>query len=559
MQESYEGKKDGKTQPLSPQDKKKFCDLAKFIARSLAQVHDFGPSHPISQQSITQALNTLTGLLQEKGNIPLYVAEKKLRYGEDILEEKNPVVDRLIQMFISIKLVSVEFENGFGKDDLINLLILLAQKPQDIAAGGGIEEMIKQKNIGHLKINPVRYALVGESEKVVSGQTAEITDNELKELERIIAEGEKKLQEDEESQESSDEKILGLIEPTLKETATQSDFSNKLISEPVEEASSIIEAVRLANKVGGEKAKGILFSINKKLGSVRDDLYHFFAQNKDEEETASQTYKSASILGKELGKQIKAVQVKSELAEALQQMNNILNMIIDQAEAQKLLSSFLKGEKTLKKKVALLKGVAQRIKQSADFEFLLKKMLLLRNMPEAQVNELFESKGAMLEELEKQKTERLHEDLSSMLQKLSEKQIDINETAEKINELVQNQAKLINRKLQQENVKLNSLAKIYGESFADIEQGVILLDEHGRVIYINATAQQLTGFKATDTMDPKLLEKLQDYQNGDISSFFQNSGTFPGNEKFIKSLSSLKNIRKDESGRIISLIFKAVT
>ncbi len=423
---------------LSPEEKKKLSDMVKFLSRAVSQTHDFGPEHPLSKASIEQCFSALSNLLLEKGNIIIYIAEQKLRYGDTILEEKNVVVDKIINLFSTIKLVSLQFESGFTQQDFLSFLSLLGQRPQDILAAGGVEKLVKERNIAHLKLNPIKYELIGMDEKVISKET---------------------------------EQLLSLIDVSLREETEKSIFVDKLVKDPLDEAHAIIEAMRMVNKVGGEKAKGIICSVTSKLNQFRDSLYEFLAEGKEDEAT-KQNYKSAEVLGKELTKQLKTIQVLPEFQDAIAQMQLVLNMILDQTEAQKILSAFLKGEKTLKKKAGFFEKIMQRQKASADFEYFMKKTLILKGMPEEEVNHLFEQKLAIIEQMEQEKEAEIRQELKPTLEKLSEKQLNPDEALSKLDalvaQLVEVKVKSTTKKLQKDNERLFAQIEMFSAAFQEL-------------------------------------------------------------------------------------------
>lgn len=430
--------------PLSAEEKKKFCELARYFSRAVSMAHDFGIAHPLVKQPTEQFFNYLNLLLQQKENITFYIAEKKLRYGETILEENNPVVDKLIGLFSTIKLVSIEFQRGFTHQDLVNLLSVLAIRAQDITDSGGIEKLINEKNIAHLKLNPIRYELIGMHDKVVSKDT-KLAETDLEELERKLAEWEKKQEIEEpvtkEAESLKEEEIrhqdelLSLIDPVLREDADSSLFTEKLSIDPLGEVNAIIAAIHLVNKVGGKKAQTFVASINKKLNLFRDGLYQCLIEGKEDEAT-KQLYKAGEILGKNLSPQIKTIQLSEDLKSLIEEMVEVLRMITNQTEAQKLLGTFLKGKMSLKKKAELLKKINQYQKTSADFEFLMRKLLVLKGLPEEEVKRLFEEKTSILEQAKKEKTSEMEQELLPLLQKLAEKQIDVDTAITAVKELL---------------------------------------------------------------------------------------------------------------------------
>ncbi len=434
-------KKDSEIQKLSPEEKRKFSNMVKFLSRAFVQTQTFGMEHPLSKQPIEQCFTLLSTLIQEKSSIALYIAEKKLRYGQAILEEKNPVVDRLILLFTSVQLVSLKFEKEFSREDFLKLLSIFAVAPKDIIAAGGIEKLVKEKGVGHLQLNPIKYELIGMDEKIVS-EEAILAEETLKALEKQLLEKQTapKLQEKEEETKKSE--LLSLIDKSLKEETEQSLFVEKLTENPLEIVNLIIEAIRMVNRVGGENAKMILSSIVNKIALIGEDIYRCLSEGK-EDTSAKQTYRAAGILGKELTKQIKDIQVAPDLNNIVKEMTNILTVVLDQIEAQKIFTIFFKKEPTLKSKVKLLKKIMQREKSSPEFGLMMKKLLVLKGMTEEEVKDLIDKKEVVLEEAKEEKESIFTQDLTSMLQKIKDGQIGIEDAVAKLKEVLRkNSAKL---------------------------------------------------------------------------------------------------------------------
>jgi len=513
---------------LNPAEKKKISDMAKFLARAVSQTHDFGMNHPLAKQPIEDCFSVLNNIIVEKGDIAVYIAEKKLKYGDVFLEERNPVVDKLITLFTAIKLVSLEFERGFNHDDLLNFLSIMAMRPQDIAASGGIEKLFKDKNIAHLKLNPIKYELIGMGEKVVS-QQAKISDEDLsKELEKIFDQADEEEKKPEE--ENPEEKLLSLLAPSLQKDATQADFIDSMVKDPLDEVHSIVEAVRLLNKVGGEKAKDILSSVNKRLDLVRDELYTCLVGNKDDEDT-KKIYKSAAVLGKELSKQLKTVQVNTELTSLVGEMGNVLEMIMDQAEAEKMLSAFMKGEMTDKKKVAFLKSMVQRAKLSPDFEFMITKVLAIKGMPEADISRLMAEKMTLLEQAEKNK------------------------------EATVSEIKVAVEKLREENERLSTRSNALHDAFSKIEEGIMILDAEGKVALVNRAAEEIMNIASGNNLDKAAAAVLQLWQPGSTVDFDKiiSDNQLEAGEKtrLEKIFSRIRIAQKNEQGLVTIVIFKS--
>jgi PAS domain-containing protein len=275
--------------------------------------------------------------------------------------------------------------------------------------------------------------------------------------------------------------------------------------------------------------------------------------NNKEDERTKQIYKSASVLGKELSKQIKTIQVKPDLSGVLEEMANVVTMIMDQAEAQKMLSVFLKGEMTLKKKAIFLKSMIQRTKLSSDFEFMIKKLLAMKGMPEEEVRLLIEQKLAIIEEVEKQKEVDLAQEFKPALEKLAEKQLDVEQVTQELNEIVSRaveaEMKTATKKLRSENERLSAQSKAFNAAFSGIDQGIAIFDAEEKIIFINKAAEQILG--TAQNLDAQLLTILKIWQPGQVVS--------PENEKFSGILPNIKAVQKNESGQLSLILFNPLS
>ena len=123
-------------------------------------------------------------------------------------------------------------------------------------------------------------------------------------------------------------------------------------------------------------------------------------------------------------------------------MSNVLNVLMDQIEAQKILSIFSKGKTTLTKKVNFLKRIMQREKSSPEFQLLMKKLLALKGMSEEEIKDLIDGRVEIIEEAEKEKEGGLTQDLSSTLQKFKDGQLGADEALAKLKEILKKTKKL---------------------------------------------------------------------------------------------------------------------
>jgi len=411
---------------LSKEEHKTYSNLIKVFSRAIFQARDFGLEHPLVKPSIDQFFKALESALSKEGNIMFYIVEQKFRYKDAVLERSNPVVDRMASLFSALRMVSLEFRMGLTQDDLAGFISILMQREQDVLNAGGVEELFKQKKIEHMKLNPIKYELIGKDKKVVSAE-----DKIVKEAKDRV---EKKMSEMDESEEKKMDMLIALLDPSLKKDTDQSVFIEKVIKDTFSEVHSIVEAINIVDRTGGEKAKEVISTITGKLAKLKEDLYKCMKDGTDQDK--QELYRSAESLAKELTKQIKNIEVSEELQGSVQGMTKTLDMILDQTEAQKLISSLFRGEMSVSKKARFLKKVAKRQESSPDFKNLAQKILASKGMSEGEVKGLFEEKDDILEQAKRMEENDVTQDIKSTLDRLSKNEIDSEEAFSEIQKLI---------------------------------------------------------------------------------------------------------------------------
>lgn len=557
MQETPEHKDD--KQRVPPEKKKKFSNLVKFLARAIFQSHDFGIDHPLAKKPIEQCFTLLESMIQEEGEIPLYIAEKKMRYREALLEENNPVVDRLIELCTAIQVVSVLFKKGFSNEDFLKFMKVFSMGPKAIIDSGGVEKLVQESSIANFEINPIRYELIGKDQKVIAGQDGVTKDARAHLQEQF------KFLEDSDALDGDMTSLLMLIDPALKQEAAQSLFVEMLLKDPSAEVYSIIEAIQLVDKAGANKGKGIVDSIINKMSLVRDDLYGCLLEGKEDEYTQG-LYQAAEVLGQELPKQLGELPVSTDMRNQIEQMNNILTMIMDQTEGQKLISAFMKGKRTLKDKAMFLQRVADRQRVSEDFEFFIKKVLVLKGMSQEEVDAFFAERETILEKFERMREVDLKYELSPLLNALTKKEVTPDEVLTKldivVSTMVDAQVQSQAQGLQQENEKLVARTEMFNAAFGALDEGAVVFDNAGSIIFTNDSANRLIGtLQANKTMDKQLLAVLQNWQKEKKSSAEKLLGQDAKldkekSEKLNHIINNVKRIQKDQKSEFTIAIFK---
>ncbi|MFA6282118.1 MAG: hypothetical protein WCY05_06440 [Candidatus Omnitrophota bacterium] len=153
-----------------PQEKLIFSQFVIHLSRAFIQTYNFGIEHMYAKEVIAQAWGVLKNILKDKEEVSLFIAEGKIKYNFISLEEKNFLVQKVVELFSKTRLVSIRFKKDINEGDFKKLLNIFHAKPEDILAAGGVESEAKKANITTIEINSVKYELIGKDEKVIIGQ-----------------------------------------------------------------------------------------------------------------------------------------------------------------------------------------------------------------------------------------------------------------------------------------------------------------------------------------------------------------------------------------------------
>jgi hypothetical protein len=102
----------------------------------------------------------------------LGVAKDTLLVGQDYLDQKNPVYRDFALSMSQRGIAAVTFIRGLMKEELTDFHRILTTKPDDIMTAGGIEKVIVESSIEHIRVMAVDYASfhVTEEQEIVKPQ-----------------------------------------------------------------------------------------------------------------------------------------------------------------------------------------------------------------------------------------------------------------------------------------------------------------------------------------------------------------------------------------------------
>jgi HEAT repeat protein len=158
-----QGKNDAPEPPAPPVEKEIPLDtrlLSEAVIElniSRKNVGIYPPGHIQITKSIDRAFTFLERLFEIRSEMTLGVAKDTLLVGQDYLDQKNPVYRDFAVSMNQRGIAAVTFIRGLDKEELTRFHRILTTKPDDITAADGIEKVMAESSIRHIRVMAVDY------------------------------------------------------------------------------------------------------------------------------------------------------------------------------------------------------------------------------------------------------------------------------------------------------------------------------------------------------------------------------------------------------------------
>ncbi len=163
MSEPQDKKED--TQPSPPQraerevplDMRLLSEAVIELNISRKNVGIYPPGHIQITNSIERAFKLLQQLFEIRAEMTLGVAKDTLLVGQDYFDRKNPVYRDFSLSLSQHEIAAVTFISGLEKDELVRFHRILTTKPEEIRASGGINKVMDEAGIPHIRVLAIDY------------------------------------------------------------------------------------------------------------------------------------------------------------------------------------------------------------------------------------------------------------------------------------------------------------------------------------------------------------------------------------------------------------------
>ena len=121
------------------------------------QVSAYPPGHQVILSAADRTLKVLANLKTTTPQITIGIARDRLMLGATPLDPKNPVYREYARALFSHGIVALTIHLDLSAEELCTLCRLIARKPEDILAQGGIVAAATAANIIHAKVTPLAH------------------------------------------------------------------------------------------------------------------------------------------------------------------------------------------------------------------------------------------------------------------------------------------------------------------------------------------------------------------------------------------------------------------
>ena len=142
--------------------------FVKALCLTYSQLAYYPETHPVTMKQMKDAWGVLQNVFGIDGDLTLSIADSKILFIGQAVEEKNTAVIKFARHFESIQVGSIKFKKTLGYEEFASFFTLFCKDPQSIKDAGGIDALVKSKKISNISFNTTVYKVITEDEKVIS-------------------------------------------------------------------------------------------------------------------------------------------------------------------------------------------------------------------------------------------------------------------------------------------------------------------------------------------------------------------------------------------------------
>ncbi|MFH1413775.1 MAG: ATP-binding protein [Candidatus Omnitrophota bacterium] len=450
-------------------DNKSNSKLITSFITALNKLSLYPETHPLVTGSLEEAYQMLEVYLRSKKEMTFSISaqDKILLDGEPVVSETRVLLESFVSQFKKLQAESITFSSGITFEELRLFLKTLSLQPKDFIDLGGIQQILANKVVKHIKVNLFSYVKIEKDKEMV----------EVGKGEKVAPVGlPAKLKEF----------LWGKLDgPSI--SGLNLELHNKFLKSP-------IEIISLIKEIGPDTT-----GLSKILGLIGDSLVKQAQISEVKSKiklstTINKFYTQLQKIAAEAGNKEQADEIKSIISE--RSVKDIDSVLLDALKAEysknKTWTSTLKI--ITKKLFSKIKDKDKKIEQIK--EYLINSGLSHEDSGNfiSGLNKELESKpkGELIkvnkEEFEKIKVENT---------RLAEIVEDLKKEVKGLEDLKKEHKKMLSDKIRSDSI------------IRHMADGLVVVDPQGKILMLNPAAEELLSVKKKDVLGGDLRKSIK--------------------------------------------------
>ena len=448
-----------------------YSKVISALVTALNKLSLYPANHPIIKTTLNEAHSVLQESFSSKKELTfsLSAQDKILVEGQPVTNIATGMLEEFISEFKKLQAESITFSYGLTPEELELFLKTMSTKSDDLKKGGGINQILIDRGIKHIKVNLFSYIKVQKGKEVV----------EIEKGRRLKTQAELGSKVKEFLQGNLDDSSIQAIKEELHYQFLENpDGIINLLKEEsinIEQLSQILDTLG-ESLIKEAKIRDVKSKINlvKSLTKFTLNLKKLTSQFKEKE----QSEKAKSIINEKVDKYTDTILADALSTEYMQKKNWTPTL-------KDIIKRFLSKTKDRDSRIAVLKdnllqaGFSQQ--DWDNFSIYIEKELVKK--PEAEIIKIDK------EELEHLKNENTQ--LSSNIERL---QNDL----EKLESLKEQHKRIVIEKERVENI------------ISHMAEGLVVVDSDGKILMMNPAAGRLLNLNKEEAAGKALRDTIKD-------------------------------------------------
>ncbi|GEM_PF-4521467 len=498
---------ENKPQQPQPQDAAQNASVAdivlfvKALCLTYSQLAYYPATHPVTIKQMQGAWNELQPVFQKFGDVSISLTEGKMLFFGMPVEDRNPAVSKFSKHFEMLHIHSIKFKKGLTNDEFVTFFTFFCKDPQAIQDAGGVDAIIKEKNLQHISFNTAVYRVINEDEKVVS--KSEVYSG------KVSGEVDEKT-----------EMLRYFLNKMLEKSDDQKELLSEIKNDPERMAGQIVKIIEHIGTEGNVDKDSMVEALLHNIQMVSDTM-----AKKDPtagEGTDHQTLANAMVsLENELHRKSKNLSSGASVR-FVKRIADVVSSYTDKVKADKVIGEFLSHEKSLKAAEDMMKEISTG--SSSDQRILAKVKDLMKEKGLKEDQLLSHLEGVAEARKPKKQISRTFSPLADRIQQKLDtefKEIQDKDRArllEYLNNVYVRETKKLeekNAELQHELEDIQQVIQSVEEIFEGTNLGIILVDRKHNVCFIEHGNKLPFEVMLNEPLPQKLIDDLANFKESE--------------------------------------------